>query len=342
MAWHRGVSSARPPALPSPAPGTGKGPGHHQEGSPERRQLNEVDPVGDGGIPFHKDSAAVLARPYPTLPSAAVGLSPTRIAPSSRSHTRLGQGSWTRAGIGSPAGHPVAPWLLQPGSMCCWSRASSCAPAQGSPRHQHFGSQSHPQPGLGLLLRAEQTPVLPHGLPSFPAQQPYAACLCPAGAALPHFQPNCQLYNPLPGCCETPLGGEGSGGQAGQRSLCSGAAQGNPWGRFHPVCGLQPGWDLALPAASALPGWGAQPPTGPLLPPWLAWAGGSSDPISFQFSLKPLERHHPHKLVRLGLPALTLSVPVQSELSIFVVQYLYTLLKCFMRFPAAVTKPALW
>lgn len=53
-----------------------------------------------------------------------------------------------------------------------------------------------------------------------------------------------------------------------------------------------------------------------------------SDPISFQFSLNFLERHHLHRLVRLGLPALTLSVPVQSELSIFVVQYLYTLLKC--------------
>lgn len=62
----------------------------------------------------------------------------------------------------------------------------------------------------------------------------------------------------------------------------------------------------------------------------------TSDPISFQFSLKPLERHHPHRLARLGLPALTLSVLMQSELSIFVVQHLYTLLKCFMRLTAAV------
>lgn len=60
-------------------------------------------------------------------------------------------------------------------------------------------------------------------------------------------------------------------------------------------------------------------------------------PVFFQFSLKPLERHHPHRLARFGLPALTLSVPAQSELSIFVVQYLYTLLKCFMRLTAAVT-----
>lgn len=219
-------------------------------------------------------------------------------------------------------------------------------PAQGSPQHQHFGSQSHPQPGLGLLLRAEQPPVLPHCLPSFSEQRP-CGCLGPAGAASPHFQPNSVLRS-LPGCCEIAQGGEGSGGQAGQRSLCPGAA-GPALLRAAQGAGFALAW--GLPAWLAQPGLGPclqpcqaggqQPPAGPSLPPWLVWAGGScrvrSDPVFFQFSLKPLERHHPHRLARFGLPALTLSVPAQSELSIFVVQYLYTLLKCFMRLTAAVT-----
>lgn len=115
---------------------------------------------------------------------------------------------------------------------------------------------------------------------------------------------------------------------------CSGQAKGQVSPR-HVGCQpwlAQQGLGPCLQPAPCQAG-GQQPPTGPLLPPQLSWAGGScrvrSDPIFFQFSLKPLERHHPHRLVWLGLSALTLSVPVQSELSIFVVQYLYTLLKCF-------------
>lgn len=141
-----------------------EGPGYHQEGSPERRQLNEVDPVGDGGIPFLKDSAAVLARPYLTLPCAVVWLHhgfPPRHVRTQDSEKAAGQelrlavlldilwllGRCSRAPCAAAAGlYPVPP-------------------AQGSPRHQHFGSQSHPQPGLGLMLRAEQPPGPPH-LPS--------------------------------------------------------------------------------------------------------------------------------------------------------------------------------
>lgn len=76
-----------------------------------------------------------------------------------------------------------------------------------------------------------------------------------------------------------------------------------------------------------------QPPTGPPPSLQLARAGGShglrSDPISFQFSLKPLQKCRPCRPVGLSLPELTRSVPMQSEVSIFVVQYLYTILKCF-------------
>lgn len=180
--------------------------------------------MGDREIPFHQDRAAVLARPYPMLPSAVLWLSPTRISPSSHWHTGLGQGSWTEPRL---AVLLDTLWLLGhcSGAPCAAGAGlNPVPPARGSPRHQHFLlSHIHSQ-GLGLLLRAEQPPGPPPSPPILPSTAAIHSCLRPAGAALPHFQPNCQLYNPLPGCCETPLGGEGSGGQAGQRSLCSGAA----------------------------------------------------------------------------------------------------------------------
>lgn len=116
--------------------------------------------MGDRGIPFRKDSAAVLARPYLTLPCAVVWLHhgfPPRHVRTQDSEKAAGQeprlavlldtlwllGHCSRAPCAAGAGlHPVPP-------------------VQGSPRHQHFGSQSHPQPGLGLMLRAEQPPGPP-------------------------------------------------------------------------------------------------------------------------------------------------------------------------------------
>lgn len=194
----------------------------------------------------------LLCWPGPVPRSLCSGLAVSNTDfPSSRSHAGLGQGSWTSAETGHPAGHSVAPRPLQPGSACCWSRAAPCALLGTS-----TGSQSHPQPGLGLLLRAEQPPVLPRCLPSFPAQRPYTAAFARWGG-LAAFPPNSALQS-LPGCCETPVGGEGSAGQAGQRSLCCGAAgavllRAAQGAGFTLACG-PPAWLAAGPApACSLP-----------------------------------------------------------------------------------------
>lgn len=142
--------------------------------------------MGAGGIPLHRDSAAVLARPCPTLPCAAVSLSPTWISPSSRWQQDLDKAAGQRLAV--LAVLLDTPWLFDHCSRApCAAGAGlhPVPPAQGSPQHQHCGSQSHPQPGLGLLLRAEQPPVLPHGLPSFPAQLPYTAAFAPRGSLAP-------------------------------------------------------------------------------------------------------------------------------------------------------------
>lgn len=170
--------------------------------------------------------------------------------------------------------------LIHPSLALC---AATRVPCTGlvSSWHQHLGSQSPPQPGLGL-----SPPVLPTA--SLHCGRA-ARSFRPAAAASPGFQHKPSSFTPpSPGVVKW----QSRESRAGLRR--PGRAKGSVLGHQRdPHCseGQVPSQCVAgalapVPARSLLP---ARPPAGPRC--LRGWCGHDGNPISFQVSVRPLQKH---------------------------------------------------
>ncbi|XP_041281283.1 uncharacterized protein LOC121347052 isoform X2 [Onychostruthus taczanowskii] len=239
--------TARPPALAIPHRA------QRLEGSPERRQLNEAEPVGDGGIPFHKHSARqALSR----APRAAVWLSPARISPHRRqdSDKAAGQGPGSAVLPGCSAAAAGLHVLLEQGCSRAPCAGLSSAPALW------FSVTSTARSGLAAGGRAapQSSPIA-----SRPSQHSSHTQLPPPRwGSLAPFPAKLSALQSLPGCCETPSAGRAlaAGQGRGHCARCcrSWAARGSSRGRFHPgrwaaSLAAQPGPSACQPGGHSLP-----------------------------------------------------------------------------------------